>query len=150
MRSTVEAANQALRHALAQGSGSAAGALYADDAVLVTPSAELLEGRDAIERFWQAGIEVGIGSIELRPILARGRDPVAYGFGSYRWRVGSSTSETATDDGTYLAIVEREAGRRWKRTLDFFNSAQTSARAEQAIRTPRDPRRHLTTDGKGC
>ena len=61
--------------------------VYTVEARLLAPSAELIEGRQAIEAFWRAGLEAGISDIELE-MLALGRESrLAFEIGRYALRL---------------------------------------------------------------
>ena len=51
--------------ALKDGDAKAASHVYADEARLLAPSAELIQGREAIEAFWRAGLEAGISEVSF-------------------------------------------------------------------------------------
>ena len=57
--------------ALQDGDAKSASAVYTEDARLLAPSAEVMEGRKAIEGFWRAGIETGLAEVGLHALEAR-------------------------------------------------------------------------------
>jgi ketosteroid isomerase-like protein len=100
-----------------------AAAFYTADARLLAPSAELLTGRDAVARFWQAGIEAGVEHIELScdEIDLEGSGDVAYEIGHYVLRLHPPDGPEVTDRGRYLLVHRRESDGGWRRAVETFN-----------------------------
>src|SRR5207249_4760665 len=69
--------------ALRGGDAAAASAVYADDAKLLAPSADVFAGRAAIAAFWRAGLDAGISGIELDELTTGGGEGVAWEIGRY-------------------------------------------------------------------
>jgi ketosteroid isomerase-like protein len=117
--------------ALRRGDAPAAAAAYTDDARLLAPSAELLAGRSSIARFWQAGIDAGVDSIELHALdveIEPGGD-TALEIGRYVLRLTSPSGDGVVDRGRYLLVYRREADGAWRRAAETFNP--DDARAPQ-------------------
>ena len=109
---------EALRH----GDAQAAGSIYAEMARLAPPSADLIEGRAAIEAFWQAGLDAGIVDVELDAVEVRHRVGLAYEIGRYVLHLRPSASGAVVDRGTYLLVLEQHVDGSWRRVVEMFNS----------------------------
>jgi uncharacterized protein (TIGR02246 family) len=120
IRNRVNATNVAFAAALAGGDAAAAAGLYAPEARLLAPGTGLLRGRDAITRFWQAGIEIGITAVQLETLDLD--DDVALELGRYRLRVEAEGSEAVTDRGHYVVIHKRQSDGSWMWAVEIFNS----------------------------
>jgi len=107
--------------ALQGGNAAAASAVYADDAQLLAPSAELFAGREAIAAFWQAGVEAGIAGIELEELTLGGSEIVAWEIGRYALRLEPVEGDPLVDCGKYLLVHERQDDGAWLRAVEMFN-----------------------------
>jgi ketosteroid isomerase-like protein len=106
--------------ALSCGDAAAVARLYADDAKLLAPSAELFEGRGAIESFWRAGVEAGVRGLELETIELGGGDSLVYEIGSYALSVEAEEG-AVVDCGKYVLVHERQGDGVWLRAVEMFN-----------------------------
>lgn len=116
--------------ALKGGDATAASAVYAEGARLLAPSAELLEGRAAIEAFWRAGIESGITAVELESLELSRRGRLAYEIGRYALRLEPAGGDAVLDRGKYLLVHAREADGSWRWAAEMFNPDAPPARAD--------------------
>jgi len=98
--------------ALAGGDAKGAAAVYARNARLLAPSAELLRGSEAIEAFWRAGLESGIRAAELEAVQL---EPAEGG--------------TVVDRGKYLLVHERQEDGSWRWAVEMFNPDAPAATA---------------------
>jgi ketosteroid isomerase-like protein len=120
--------------ALRGGDGPAAASAYTDDARLMAPSAELLAGRPSIARFWQAGIDAGVDSIELHAVdLVIESDDTAHEIGRYVLRLTSPSGEAVVDRGRYMLVYRREADGAWRRAAETFNPEDAPSREGEAM-----------------
>jgi uncharacterized protein (TIGR02246 family) len=116
MEDAVRKASDELTAALVRRDAAAAAALYADDAMLLTPSAALIAGRRDIEAFWGAGVDVGLVRVELTPFDVQVVDAVAIEVGRY-----ALSLEGGGETGKYCVLHRREADGVWRRAVDVFN-----------------------------
>jgi uncharacterized protein (TIGR02246 family) len=107
--------------ALRDGDAAAASSLYADDAKLIAPSAELLRGRIAIEAFWRAGLEAGVCDAELESLELGIDEGFAYEIGRYALTLEPADGGSVVDRGTYLLVHERQADGAWRWAVEMFN-----------------------------
>ena len=107
----------ALRH----GDARAAGSIYAESARLVAPSADVIEGRAAIEAFWQAGLDAGVVDIDLEAVEVRYRTSLAYELGRYVLQLRPPSGGTVVDRGTYLLVLEHHVDGSWRRAVEMFS-----------------------------
>jgi len=114
-------ARDVFAHALGAGDALAASAAYAEDAKLLAPSTDLVEGRREIEAFWRAGIEAGIADLTLEPSVIEQRDAIAYEIGVYTLKVGTD-EDGIVDRGTYALVHERQRDGRWLRAVELLNA----------------------------
>ena len=116
----IEAAGVAFLEAFNAGDAEAVAAMYAEDAVILPPGKEAIEGRAAIEADWEAdmaSMEGMVMSFEITEVQA------AHG---HALEVGGYTVEGAdgshVDHGKYIAIW-KNTDDGWKISRDIWNSS---------------------------
>jgi len=117
----LEAGRLAFANALRTGDAVAAADAYADDATLVAPAAEVLNGRPAIEGFWRTGVETGIERIDLTVIALQQRGEVAMEIGRYALHMTPDTGGQVVDRGRYLVLHRVDRDGRWRRCAEMFS-----------------------------
>lgn len=119
----IAAARDAFITALQRGDVTAASAAYTGDARLLAPSAELVTGRQSIARFWQAGVDAGVDSIELHALdlEVEPGGQAALEIGRYVLRLTSPSGELIVDRGRYLLVYRHEPDGAWRRAAETFN-----------------------------
>lgn len=95
--------------------------MYVEDAVLMPPDHEPIQGREAIGAFWRQGTDQGLEVSTIR-VDTDGR--LGYMAGRYRL---PATSDEPADSGKYLMCLERQADGSWKLTADMWNSSGDNA-----------------------
>lgn len=121
--------------ALRSGDAAAASALYADDARLIAPSAELIRGRAAIEAFWRAGLDTGVSEIELESLEFGIEEGLAYEIGRYALTLEPVEGDKVVDRGKYLLVHERQEDGSWRWAAEMFNPDAGPAFAPQRRKT---------------
>lgn len=116
----IDASRRAFVAALRAGDAAAAAAIYADDATLLAPAAELLHGRDAIEHFWRTGVEAGIADVELVCRDLQRRGDVAFEVGEYALHLTAESGRAIVDRGRYLVVHRVEPDGAWRRAAEMF------------------------------
>lgn len=109
--------------ALQRGDHDAASGFYTDDARLLAPSAELLTGRDAIARFWRAGLEAGVEAValECEQLDLETGGATAFEIGRYVLRLRPADGPAIVDRGRYLLVHRLEPDGVWRRAVETFN-----------------------------
>jgi ketosteroid isomerase-like protein len=109
--------------ALGRADTQALAALYTADATLLPPAAAPISGREAIRRFWQAGLDAGIVAIRLDAAWLEHDTRLAYELGGYELRLEPAGSSTVVDRGNYLLVHERQDDGSWRRRVEIFTPA---------------------------
>jgi ketosteroid isomerase-like protein len=115
--------------ALENGDANAASSLYTEDARLLPPSVEPLEGRESIEAFWQAGIEAGVSTVELETLGLEMEHAVAYETGRYTLRLKPSEGGPLVEKGKYVLVHRRGEDGSWRRAVEMFSPDAPTVRA---------------------
>jgi ketosteroid isomerase-like protein len=120
--------------ALKRGDAALAARAYADDARLLAPSAELIEGRQAIEGFWRAGLEAGISDVQLEPFALERERGLAYEIGHYVLKLEPAEGGSVVDRGKYLLVHEQADGS-WHWAVKVFNPDAPAAKVHRTLRS---------------
>ena len=107
--------------ALRSGDAAGASSLYADDATLVAPAGELLHGRDAIERFWRTGLEIGIADARFSVLEIERRGDIVFEVGEYALIAIHESGPGAVNRGRYLIVHRIEADGHWRRAAEMLS-----------------------------
>lgn len=111
----------AFEAALSSGDAATAATIYADDATLLAPAADVLHGRPAIERFWRTGVETGIERVTTTRRELQLRGDVAFEVGEYALHVAPESGAPVVDRGRYLIVHRAEPDGRWRRAAEMFS-----------------------------
>src|SRR5579884_3526152 len=84
--------NQRFSEAIANGDAAGTAQVYTEDAVLMPPGMPSMHGKDAVQQFWQGGIQQGIKSATLSSDRAEVDGDLGY-------EVGTATLQIGTPDG---------------------------------------------------
>jgi uncharacterized protein (TIGR02246 family) len=114
----IEAAVASYVTAANRGDADALAALYADDAVLLPPDHEPIQGREAIGEFWRQGTDEGLEVTTLRVDVS---GDVGYLVGRYRL---PATEEEPADSGKSVLCLKRQGDGTWKVTADIWNGSR--------------------------
>ena len=112
----------ALATAISRGDAAGAAALYADDAMLLATSNDLVAGRSQIETYWRTGIALGVSSIELNVGELRFATAVAFEVGRYALSLVTDRREPVVDLGQHFVLHVQHTDGSWQRAVDIFNA----------------------------
>jgi uncharacterized protein (TIGR02246 family) len=116
-RRAVEATVNRYVEATNDGDAEALTRLYEDDAVLLPPDHQPIEGRAAIGEFWRQGTDEGLQVTTLRLDVEGG---IGYLVGQYTL---PETDEEPADSGKTVMCLKRQRDGSWKVTADIWNSS---------------------------
>jgi uncharacterized protein (TIGR02246 family) len=118
-RSSIEAQNQQFGAAMQKGDAAALAALYTPDAEMFPPNAQVVSGRDAIQKLWQSFIDGGVTSLKLTT-----RD--VQSAGDWAWESGTydlaGKDGQSVDNGKYVVVWKQVQGK-WHLHRDIWNSS---------------------------
>ena len=116
-RRGVEATVNRYVEATNSGDAEALARLYEDDAVLLPPDHQPIEGRAAIGEFWRQGTDEGLEVTTLRLDVEGG---LGYLVAQYTL---PETDEEPADSGKTVMCLKRQRDGSWKVTADIWNSS---------------------------
>jgi uncharacterized protein (TIGR02246 family) len=121
VHATIEVNNRTFEQAFQRGDAAGVAALYSENASLLPPGSEMMQGRANIQSFWQAVMDSGVKEAELETLdIEAGGDSLAREIGRYLLTIQQG-SETVKSPGKYVVIWKRE-GDDWKLDVDIWNS----------------------------
>lgn len=118
-KATIQKLNDAWTAAFNSGDGAAVAAMYAEDAYVLPPGADMVKGRAAIEAFWKQAVQqLGDAKLTTIDVLPLGRSAAR--------EIGTVTLKTKAQPpkeivGKYV-VVWRRVGRDWKLATDIWNT----------------------------
>jgi ketosteroid isomerase-like protein len=102
------------------GDAATVASLYTEDAVLYPPREKRVDGRAAIQTFWQGAIDSGMKIDDLHAVEIESRSDVAGEVGVFTLSVPGD-SGPAKVDGKYIVIWKR-TGHTWQLHRDIWNT----------------------------
>jgi ketosteroid isomerase-like protein len=101
-------AYEAWNEAFNRGDAGAVAALYAENARLLPPTHEVIEGRQAIGAFWDGLLKIGVTDHRLELITAEGDQRGAVGAAKWSARGKGDDGSKQTFGGSVLHVFERQ------------------------------------------
>jgi uncharacterized protein (TIGR02246 family) len=119
VRDAIADANEMFMAAFGQGDAAGLAALYTEDGQVLPPNGDFVTGKQAIQGFWQALMDMGIKAAKLEIVEVEGHGDTAIEVSKYTLK-GEGGQVLAK--GKYIIIWKREGGQ-WKLHRDIFNSS---------------------------
>ena len=118
VKTAIDASNKKFGAAVAAGDTKALGTIYADDATVMPPNSEPVQGRQAIEGLFGMLVTAGIKGAVLTALEVEAHGDTAIEAGTYSLKDATGKE---VDRGKYVAIWKRVKGQ-WKMHRDIWNS----------------------------
>lgn len=132
---TAEAAMTALRDDWRVGfeadDATAVAALYADDAVYLTPDGRRLGGRDAIASYLAESFPA-MSELEINSTRTFTGEDIAVDVGEYTASVTAEGGEASEGSGFYTVVTRRQADGSWKIVSHMSSSTEPQTEAQPA------------------
>jgi ketosteroid isomerase-like protein len=106
--------------ALNAGDGATVASFYSEDAALFPPGGERIDGRSAIQTFWQGAIDSGMKIDDLHAIEVDSRGDIAGEVGVFILSVPGDSGPVKVP-GKYIVIWKR-SGHTWQLHRDIWNT----------------------------
>ena len=121
VRTVIEANNRKFEQAFQRGDAAGRAPLYSGNARILPPGSEMMQGRAAIQSFWQAVMDSGVKEAELETLdVEEGGEHLAREIGRYVLTIQQG-SEVVKSPGKYVVVWKQEDGD-WKLDVDIWNS----------------------------
>ncbi len=102
------------------GDGATVASFYSEDAALFPPGGERVDGRSAIQAFWQGAIDSGMKIDDLHAIEVDSRGDIAGEVGVFILSVPGDSGPVKVP-GKYIVISKR-SGHTWQLHRDIWNT----------------------------
>jgi uncharacterized protein (TIGR02246 family) len=114
----IEAAEARWQEAFNGGDASGVAVTYTDNARLLAPGMDIIQGRAAIEEFCKGFIATG-AQLKFDLIDVRETGDIAIAVGKYHMTIPGAPD----DDGKYIEVWQRQSDGNWQIVDDIFNSS---------------------------
>ena len=101
-----------------QGDVEGLASLYLEDAKILPPNMDLIEGKDTIQTFWQGALDMGIKSYTAEMIEVESSGNLGFLVGKY---TVFGNENQVINKGKVLTVLKNIDGK-WKIYRDMFNS----------------------------
>ncbi len=122
LQQAVQDTNREWMEAVKRGNPASVAALYTEDATLLVPNIEPIRGRQGIEAFFKAGMQMGIREATLQTVDVEYLGDTAYEVGAYTMKIEPEGGQAATDKGKYVVVWKRQDDGPWKLHVDIWNT----------------------------
>lgn len=119
IRGAIEAANRQFEAAFGRGDAAGVANAYTADAEAFPPQRDVISGRQAIQGFWQAVMNMGVKAATLETVEVAHLGDAAYEVGRYTLQ---GAQGQILDRGKYMVVWQRE-GNQWKLHRDIWNTS---------------------------
>jgi uncharacterized protein (TIGR02246 family) len=119
IRGAIANANKDFMVTFSQGDAAGMADLYTDEGQVLPPNSDFVIGKEAIQAFWQALMDMGIKEAKLDIVEVEEQDDLAVEVSKYTLQ---GEEGQVLDQGKYIVIWKREDGQ-WKLHRDIFNSS---------------------------
>jgi uncharacterized protein (TIGR02246 family) len=121
----LETANTEFMEAVRAGDAAAAAGFYTDDATLLPPGEDMVQGLAAIREVWASDFADGGFTLNLNTVSVDGAGDFAYEIGTWSMPAPEGESGSA-EEGKYLVVWKHLADGSWKVHADIWNGSTPS------------------------
>ncbi len=120
--SEIEAAQASWEQAFAAGDGAAAAeAVFTEDARLLPSDSPVIEGREAIGKFWQGLMDAGVSGLDLGLIAVEMHGDTMIETGTWSVKVPKEGGGEDVLSGKALVVWKKGADGVWRMSQDMWN-----------------------------
>ncbi len=120
-RESIEAVGKTLCERGNAGNAAGVAELYTDDAALMPPGVARLDGRDAIQQYWQGMLDAGVKDISLTTLEVEEAGDSAVEVGVISATAPGEGDVRVTLTGKYIVVWRRNGGGNWCLHRDIWN-----------------------------
>ena len=119
VQSAIGAGVESFMAAFKRGDAAGLAALYTENGQVMPPNGDFVTGKQAVQAFWQAIMDMGIKEAKIEILEVEGHGDTAIEISTFTLR---GEGGQKLDKGKYMVIWKREDGQ-WKLHRDIFNSS---------------------------
>ena len=120
-RESIEAVGKTMGERLNAGNAAGVAELYTEDAALMPPGAARLDGREAIQQYWQGLLDAGVGDILVTTQEVEEAGDSAVEIGSISATAPGDGDARVALTGKYIVVWRRDGGGNWRLHRDIWN-----------------------------
>ena len=105
-----------------RGDAAACADFYTDDAKILPPNMEMVNGKQAIKAFWESAKAMGVRSMNLETVEVGIDGDLAYERGISTVTIQPEGAQASTRRGKYIVILKRQTDGEWKLAVDIWNT----------------------------
>lgn len=119
LHGAIAAANESLAAAFNRGDAAGMATLYTANGQVLPPNSDFVTGRQGVQAFWQAVMDMGIKEVKLETDEVEDHGDTAIEVSTFALM---GEGGQVLDKGKYIVIWKHEEGQ-WKLHRDIFNSS---------------------------
>jgi uncharacterized protein (TIGR02246 family) len=122
-RASIEKLGTAFADAFNRGDIAAIAAMYSDDAVVLPPDSDLVQGRSAIEALWKSTRDSGMRDLAFTILEVHSSRDLAVEVGKADFKMQTADqAESPSQTVKYVVVWKRQKDGTWKLFRDIWNS----------------------------
>jgi uncharacterized protein (TIGR02246 family) len=123
VRQAIEAANAKFGEAVRAGDAAMLASYYTEDATLMPPNSEMIEGRSGVEAYWAGGFQMGIKDVVLTTVDVMGMGDLICEIGTAKVSIQPEGMDALEDMAKYLVVWKKGDDGMWRLHIDIWNSS---------------------------
>ena len=120
-RESIEAVGKTMCERANAGNAAGVAEFYTEDAALMPPGAARLDGREAIQQYWQGLLDAGVGDILVTTQEVEEAGDSAVEIGSISATAPGDGDARVALTGKYMVVYRRDGGGNWRLHRDIWN-----------------------------
>ncbi|PKB67312.1 MAG: hypothetical protein BZY81_04980 [SAR202 cluster bacterium Io17-Chloro-G4] len=113
--------NRQFEAAVARGDAAGCAAVYADGGKVMAPDTPMITGREAIQGYWQAILDMGAKGVSLRTLDLDEMGDTAVERGAATLDIQIEGGGIVQAEAKFIVVWKRQADGAWKWDTDCFN-----------------------------
>jgi uncharacterized protein (TIGR02246 family) len=120
-QTSIEATNAELAKAFNSKDAAKVASFYTEDAVVLPPNVSRQDGRQGVQNYWQAAIDVGASDLALKTLEVQENGDFAYEVGSFTLKALGEDKKPAEIVGKYVVVWKKGEDGVWRLHRDIWN-----------------------------
>ena len=122
-RAPLEKLGAAFAEAFNRGDIAAVAAMYSDDALVLPPDSDLVQGRSAIEALWKGTRDSGMKDLAFTVLDVHSSRDLAVEVGKADFKIQTANqAESSSQTVKYVVVWKRQKDGAWRLFRDIWNS----------------------------
>ena len=118
--SDIQKANGQFMQAANSQNAAGVAQLYTEDATLLPPGADMVKGREGIQKFWGAVFQSGATNLMLTTVNVEDYGQAAQEIGRFSFDAHDKQGQVSKVEGKYVVVWEKVGGD-WRLDTDIWN-----------------------------